>query len=494
MYPGAQNLGTNDYRAQAEQALGFCEQSAIAVLPSRGGRKGSYVGGWPDMPVGEAIATTRRDLAAKPINLAARTGDGTAVFDLDAKNGVDPGEMLQLLRRLVGPAIMAIVRTSRGFHIWVQVTGPVGNGFCSFIGGEIFSDPHLAMLPPSVHPSGHQYTWEVEPRDPEAAANLRSLGLVPDNPARAESRSAGGEGRPMTSAPAYTQRDFARLMSEAGVRRGSIGPQTLERCPWHDDRSPSLSVNWEAAVFCCFSEHCRARGGIGRLRRRVGGDTPSYRQWSDVENTSLHHREGDHLSGDKLGCSDVDAAAARLAGGLQELGLDERAASVRDCRATFRVGKCRSCARTPAFPISCSHPLCIRCMPGRLAADWARHRASLPAKVAVALLRPRGVVVGSPGVLRTVRSRFAEWRRRAGVSAGTSRASTASGFMAALPHSMILPAIHPSLPRGQSIHPNLPRGRSPSTPIVMASFLPSLAAMTPTDMGSRRSARQAPAG
>src|SRR3990172_4445209 len=40
----------------------------------------------------------------------------------------------------------------------------------------------------------------------------------------------------------------------------------------------------------------------------------------------------------------------------------------------------------------------------------------------------------------------------------TSRASTASAFMAALPHSMILPAIHPNLPRGQSIHPNLPRG------------------------------------
>src|SRR3990172_10568259 len=40
----------------------------------------------------------------------------------------------------------------------------------------------------------------------------------------------------------------------------------------------------------------------------------------------------------------------------------------------------------------------------------------------------------------------------------TSRASTASAFMAPLPHSMILPAIHPNLPRGQSIHANLPRG------------------------------------
>ena len=367
------------------------------------------------MAADEATAITRRDLAHKAVNLAGRTGNGVAVFDLDAKNDVDPVEMLQVLRRLIGPAIIAIVRTSRGFHLWAQVADPVGNGFCSFIGGEIFSDPHLAMLPPSVHPSGHQYTWEVEPREPEAAVNLQALGLVPDKPALSP---RNGRESTLAPTPQDVQEEFVRLMGEAGVARVGERSQTLTVCPWHDDRSPSLSINWDAAVFYCFSERCGARGGIGSLRRRVGADTPSYRQLPDVGGTSDEGSNEDHLSGDKLGCADIDTATERLSAALETLGGDERARAVRDCRAFFRVGKCTSCARTPAFPISCGHPLCIRCMPGRLAADWARHRASLPAKVNVMLLRPKGIAGGCTGVLKAVRSRFSEWRKHAGIEAG----------------------------------------------------------------------------
>ena len=119
----------------------------------------------------------------------------------------------------------------------------------------------------------------MEPRHAAAAVNLKAIGLVPDQPVPGRPRLSGG--RPVTPAPADSQQEFARLMSEASVARSAARAQTLEICPWHDDRSPSLSVNWDAAIYYCFSEHCHVRGGINSLRRRVRGDTPSYRQSSD---------------------------------------------------------------------------------------------------------------------------------------------------------------------------------------------------------------------
>ena len=109
----------------------------------------------------------------------------------------------------------------------------------------------------------------------------------------------------------------------------------------------------------------------------------------------------------------------------------------------FRVGRCTSCARTPAFPISCGHPLCGRCMPGRLAADWLRNRASLPPRLSVLLLRPRDIGAGQPGALKKVRTRFGDWRKRVGLSAGIygCRLDAESGavIMLAVPSDIAVP-------------------------------------------------------
>jgi hypothetical protein len=57
-------------------------------------------------------------------------------------------------------------------------------------------------------------------------------------------------------------------------------------------------------------------------------------------------------------------------------------------------------------------------MPGRLAADWERHRAALPEKLTLLRLRPRGLVGIPSDVLKKVRSRFREWRARSGIATG----------------------------------------------------------------------------
>lgn len=40
------------------------------------------------------------------------------------------------------------------------------------------------------------------------------------------------------------------------------------RCPFHDDHHPSLHIDAERCRWYCFD--CRAGGGIGSLRRRLG--------------------------------------------------------------------------------------------------------------------------------------------------------------------------------------------------------------------------------
>ncbi len=395
------------------------EGLGIAVFPAKKGTKGTYVAGWPEITVPEAHSLTRAELDRGPVNLAARTGHGWAVIDLDSKNGAGADQMLALLRQRLGSAVAAVVRTRRGFHIWARVSEAVGNGYCSFIGGEIFSGPHLTMLPPSIHPEGAEYTWVVEPHGADAVADLRALGLAPDLPSGA-GRDAGHLRKPQPATP-DVQEEFGRLMAAAGVLRRGSRAQTLTLCPWHRDRLPSLSINWEAAVFYCFSVHCGAHGGIGSLHDRVRTDTPTCRQWT-VGAADSHGRitddRGEDHPGDNLGCADVDAATEHLALGLEQLGLHERGRSVRDCRHYFRVGKCTQCARTPAYPISCSDPLCPRCMPGRLAADWERHRAALPEKLTLLRLRPRGPAGIPSGVLKRIRSRFREWRGRSHIGAG----------------------------------------------------------------------------
>lgn len=410
-------------RLHAERTLRLFGEAGIAIFPARRGTKGTYVAGWPKITAANSVSLTRAELDCGPVNLAARTGDGWAVIDLDDKDGANPQEMLALLLRRLGSAVLAAVRTRRGFHVWVRVREAVGNGYCNFIGGEIFSRPHLAMLPPSVHPEGREYAWVIEPHHTEAVADLRALGLVPD---LRDPRMSGGDldagrrRRPQPAAP-DVQDEFARLMAAAGVSREGSRAQTLTLCPWHHDRLPSLSVNWEAGVFYCFSVHCGARGGIGSLRQRVRGDTPSCRQGADSARANHRHSASDRAddsSGDNLGCADVDAATERLASGLEQLGLHRRGRSVRDCRRYFRVGRCTQCARTPAYPISCSDPLCPRCMPGRLAADWEQHRASFPETLTLLRLRPRDSWGIPSNILKKVRSRFREWRARSGITAG----------------------------------------------------------------------------
>lgn len=50
------------------------------------------------------------------------------------------------------------------------------------------------------------------------------------------------------------------------------GENVMVRCPLHEDRVPSLSINLSNGLWICFSAQCGERGGLAKLARICGGD------------------------------------------------------------------------------------------------------------------------------------------------------------------------------------------------------------------------------
>lgn len=390
--------GPRPHRDPAEETIAAFQALGIAVLPQKLRRKGSYVAGWPIMPVDQSAATSREALRRQgATNLAGRTGDGKAVIDLDGKNGLDAAATLGRIIAEAFWALICVVRTARGYQIWLRVSESVGNGFCSSIGGDVFSECHLAMLPPSVHPSGKPYEWVIAPRQPTGVADLRALGLVPDTP----ECTVGGAAKRKSPAPPQVQLEFARLMSTVGVTPGAKGCQP---CPWHDDQEPSLSVHWEAALFHCFGEGCGVHGSLRALRLLLSRDTPSYFLFR-----SPHAPAEARSNGNKLGCAS-SADRDRLLAALEAIGEVRARDRIGGCRTRFLVRDC-NCPEPTGLRIWCRHPLCPECFQASYLRSLKEKVGSLGGAYHLLRLTATGTFA-KPGISE-VRRRFADWRRRA---------------------------------------------------------------------------------
>jgi hypothetical protein len=208
-----------------------------------------------------------------------------------------------------------------------------------------------------------------------------------------------------TPAPPEIQNEFARLMARAGVQpeRGNV------LCPWHGDHAASLSVNWEAAVFCCHG--CDEKGGLKRLRELVGEDL-----------RKIHRPAGENpRPSPKPLQIDGDCEKLRLASGMKGAKLNtfnrqtgrSLIDDVMECRRAWRLyGAADGCKDKTTF--SCGFPICPCCMPTRLKADFERHRANIPNHLDVYVWTPPTQC----RYQREVADAFKRWRREQGLAAG----------------------------------------------------------------------------
>jgi DNA polymerase I-like protein with 3'-5' exonuclease and polymerase domains len=143
------------------------------------------------------------------------------------------------------------------------------------VSAELYFDGLNLVLSPSVHKSGHRYTWEVTGPIPEVSwEQLRQwFGFeAPEAPKR---------GRPAKDAPWWSKwqedlrtLDLVKVAGELGILGECLDPDTAKwavRCPWHDQHSEkpkgepgSDTVLFNAPgtlpAFRCLHSHCDGRG------------------------------------------------------------------------------------------------------------------------------------------------------------------------------------------------------------------------------------------
>ena len=214
------------------------------------------------------------------------------------------------------------------------------------------------------------------------------------------------EQRPRTStsrkAPCCTQdikesEEYKEELRDLMFKLGVSPDENPTWCFAHDDRReggrPSLSVDWKRGQFKCHSPRCGVQGGIGSIRRLASGTPPFVPRMSSYEQTGAFQRD-------------------RLVAALGEVGEADLASAVNGCHRDFRAYRCKSCGKTPAYPVSCGFPLCPECMGSRFFAFWEKHREKLQGNLAMVRLTPNESFPLAKQSMSKVRARFKEWRGR----------------------------------------------------------------------------------
>jgi hypothetical protein len=162
------------------------------------------------------------------------------------------------------------VRTGRGFHVYYRLEDPP-KGTCSMKGGEVKASGYV-VAPPSTHPSGSRYREVGSSRAVLSAVNLDALGIdaeFQENPnlptwreprveldRRLRDRKAKGS----LSDRIKAVLPITRVLSQYTELRPSGNGWYVCRCPFHDDRNPSMWVNPASGYCRCFKPGCRGRG------------------------------------------------------------------------------------------------------------------------------------------------------------------------------------------------------------------------------------------
>lgn len=94
------------------------------------------------------------------------------------------------------------VRTGSGkVHVWLRTKTPTKKYVCRAPDGgtlEVRAGTHYTVVPPSLHPTGRPYRWEVEPWDGIPVIDLEEIGLQRVTPRAGEPGDPVDEGAPLS--------------------------------------------------------------------------------------------------------------------------------------------------------------------------------------------------------------------------------------------------------------------------------------------------------
>lgn len=235
------------------------------------------------LKAGEKVPATRRGLhdattdqsvargwwKTADYNMGIRTGEGLVVVDVDPRHGGD--DTLHSLEQSEGalPPTWRQQTGGGGEQIFFLVDGPCG---CSVgklgPGLDVRGDGGYIVAPPSIHPSGREYAWDVSPSEVELAPLpdwLRNRMVDPDpakptaEPAETWRRIVGGVGEGERNASA------ARIYGHLLSRRVDpiVGLELMVAWDSQRNRPPLGRAEVEKVCESIAARELRKRDGLG---------------------------------------------------------------------------------------------------------------------------------------------------------------------------------------------------------------------------------------
>lgn len=194
-------------------------------------------------------------------NLGVVVGNGLVVIDFDVQEVFDYWHHTEFLPK--HPEGTYMVKTRRGVHVYVKTSEPARNSHNSLL--DVKAERGYVLAPPSIHPSGYQYSVlsnrpilsierlsDVLPAvytpEPENAYNTEYQNDMPvyyDDPFDEADNAQNFDLRAIKT-------KFSILDLLKGVRKSDrSGRWFIAYCPFHDDKNPSFWIDMKNGICGC---------------------------------------------------------------------------------------------------------------------------------------------------------------------------------------------------------------------------------------------------
>lgn len=197
-------------------------------------------------------------------NLVILDFDNTAIFSVFRDWAYKSSNAAQKLLKA-----SRIVQSARGYHIYARTREKTAN--MRLPGIDVLANHKYVIAPPSIHPSGTEYKF-IQRADPceieriedvlpgawlESAVRESEDNAAPRPTERADYLAMAGQERGKNA----SQTLIAEIKSRYRIEdffpdreaSGNNGRWMIARCPFHDDRSPSMSIDVQNQVCSCLA-------------------------------------------------------------------------------------------------------------------------------------------------------------------------------------------------------------------------------------------------